>query len=253
MGATLLGRANYAQQGLYLQSFFALSTGIERACKIAILVDYALDNNGQYPPEKAFRKYGHNLSSLVDRVRTIADKRQYHEWPLSDAAVQLAAIDILTEFASNTTRYYNLDFLVGVAGGIDELGPVARWYREVTLPLLESSVPRRRIRQVDAQAEAIGLLANAFALVRHVDERGEAIGTLGHASQQSGRNRLVKPWERLTVLQVVRFLASVLDGLGTDAYRQQLPDVPYLNEFFARFVQPDGYLRTRKTWSMYRA
>ena len=37
IGATALGRANYAQEAYYAQAFFALSVGFERAAKLEII------------------------------------------------------------------------------------------------------------------------------------------------------------------------------------------------------------------------
>src|SRR5262245_16310650 len=45
-GATILGKANYAHHAHYGQAFFDLTIGIERAAKLAFVVDYALDHGG---------------------------------------------------------------------------------------------------------------------------------------------------------------------------------------------------------------
>ncbi len=42
IGISSLGRANYAQDAYYGQAFFALSIGLERASKLAFVVDHAL-------------------------------------------------------------------------------------------------------------------------------------------------------------------------------------------------------------------
>ena len=68
IGVTALGKANYAQQAYYGQAFFALTTGIERAAKLALVIDYSLGHNGIFPPFKIIKGYGHNLQVLLDKT-----------------------------------------------------------------------------------------------------------------------------------------------------------------------------------------
>ena len=61
MGVTVLAKANYAHHGHYPQAFFALSIGIERAAKLELLLEHAIQNGGRFPANKQLRDYGHNL------------------------------------------------------------------------------------------------------------------------------------------------------------------------------------------------
>jgi len=45
IGISALGKANYAQHAYYGQAFFALTIGLERAAKLALVVDHALEHN----------------------------------------------------------------------------------------------------------------------------------------------------------------------------------------------------------------
>ena len=72
IGATALGRANYAAPGLYSQAFFALSVGLERSAKLAIALDYAIDNDGEYPLARHYRTFGHKIDRLLAAVDQIA-------------------------------------------------------------------------------------------------------------------------------------------------------------------------------------
>jgi len=47
IGVTQIRKANYATQGIYFQSFTCLSVGIERACKLILILDYYVNNNGK--------------------------------------------------------------------------------------------------------------------------------------------------------------------------------------------------------------
>ena len=46
IGELVVGKANHSQHGWYNQAFFNLSIGFERAAKLAIDVDYALNHAG---------------------------------------------------------------------------------------------------------------------------------------------------------------------------------------------------------------
>lgn len=61
-GVTYLRRANHAKKGEYALSFFNLSNGFERLCKLIFLADYAITNNGKFPSNKILKfQLGHDL------------------------------------------------------------------------------------------------------------------------------------------------------------------------------------------------
>ena len=71
------------------------------------------------------------------------------------------------------------------------------------------------------------------------------------ASLQSAAVEFARPWERIYVLQIARFVGKVMSSLGYAAQGQRLEDVPYFSEFFAIFNNQDAYLRRRKVWSIH--
>src|SRR5262245_9371738 len=75
IGATALGQANYAQDARYGQAFFALSVGIERSCKLALVVDHAVEHLGVFPTNEGVLRYRHNLRRLLDRLDEIGARR----------------------------------------------------------------------------------------------------------------------------------------------------------------------------------
>ena len=117
IGITALGKATYAFPAYYGQAFFALTTGFERSCKLALVVDHAVLNDGIFPPESEFRRYGHNLRQLLDEADRISERLNSAGGldRLPRSPTHIAIIEILSDFASNVTRYYNLDLLVGTA------------------------------------------------------------------------------------------------------------------------------------------
>jgi hypothetical protein len=76
-GATVLGRANYAQSAYCAQAFFSLSIGFERAAKLALVVDHALQHSGEFPPTRVVRSNRHDAGAVVAGAAAPANARGY--------------------------------------------------------------------------------------------------------------------------------------------------------------------------------
>ncbi|MGH3917060.1 MAG: hypothetical protein ACRDTC_27165, partial [Pseudonocardiaceae bacterium] len=220
-GATVLGRANYARYAYYWQAFFSLSVGFERTCKLALLVNYAIDHSGQPPRERFVGKYGHDLARLLSSLEEIAIRRGFDaRRPASQVHGDI--ISILTDFATNVTRYYNIDALEGRSVKSPSDDPVAAWYLKVTEPILAARYRGRRRERDIANAQIMEALMGAFSAVWHESETGEEIDSMYGAAAASSVAKFAKPWERMHVLQIARFVGSVISDLGDVAETQGL-------------------------------
>lgn len=254
IGVTALGRANYAQHAYYHQAFFALSIGMERTAKLALLIEYAIQHNGEFPDNRALRQYGHDLKSLLAAVDTIATSGSINgkARTLPATTIHRTIVDILSEFSSNITRYYNLDLVTNAPGVNQREDPIGRWYREVMQAVTTEHVSPSNMAEINHNARVMQQLMGGFAHVVHHAEDGKNLSSLQAASAQTGLNEAAQPHVRLYVLQVVRFLASVMSELGYQAQVARIEDIPALGEFFAIFNNPDSMLKSRKTWSIYK-
>ncbi len=249
-GVTVLGRANYAQDAYYAQAFFSLSIGFERTGKISFLVDHALENAGTFPSSDTLKNYGHNLRRLLSQMEEIARRRGMDE-RLPSSAIHSGIIETLSEFATNVTRYYNLEVVAGARNTPKREDPIATWFHRVTTPILNVHYHERYREKNEHEARLIDELIREFTRVRHHAETGERIDSPFDGARRTAATQFAKRWERMYVLQIARFVSSVLSGLGYAATAQQLPDVPYFPEIFAIFQNEDAYFRNRKTWSIY--
>lgn len=249
-GATVLGRANYAHHAYYQQAFFSLSVGFERTCKLALLVDYAVDNDGLFPEERAVRSYGHDLARLLSGVEDIATRRGL-DIRKPDDQLHRDIISILSNFATNVTRYYNIDVLVGrnATNAVDD--PVATWHRKVTESILSRRHKGRRRERDEMNAQIIEGLTSSFMLVHHQSETGDPIDSPYAGAIATSEFKFSKPWERMYTLQIARFVGRVMSKLGHIAQTKQVAEIPYLSDFFAIFNNKDSYFRSRRTWSIY--
>lgn len=248
IGATALSRANHAQNAYYSQAFFALSVGFERSCKLALSVSSALAGNG-FADRKTLKGYGHDVASLLDEVDSLAESHGLEgDGRLPRSEIHIAIVDVLTQFAGNLTRYYNLEFAAGDASAAIE-DPISAWFNRVTLRVLEERDSEASLARRQEKAAMLQQF-EAITLVRHHAEDGTPLTSLEAGALHSGATEFARPWERMHVLQVARFLGGVLATLGSKAQGEH-PDVPYLSEFFAIYNNDDAFFRQRKTWSIY--
>ena len=255
IGITALGKANISHLGFYSQAFFALSVGFERSAKLAIVVDYSQQNYGEWPKQAAYRKYGHDIQRLLTAVELIAAER----WPekklsLPKTQIHTEILRVLTEFSTNITRYYNLDFLSSMElskpGAVKE--PIADWHESVNKPVLRRHYMVRTRERHFREAKVIDESLGYMTLVQQQTEIGEDIDSLGKLAQKHAEARSNAPWVRMYTLQIARFIYEVMSELTDEAYDGDLEPIPDLTEFYSDFGVPDKNLRSRKSWSIYR-
>ncbi len=248
-GATVLRRANYAHQGYYAQAFFSLSIGFERCGKLALALDHALDSGGSFPSKKTLMSYGHNLGKLLAKTDATAKKRGFAT-QRPGTAVHDAIVSTLSDFATNVTRYYNLEFIARDPSTASRDSPAAAWYQKVSQPIAAAHYSTQRRKKDEARAQAVEAMTRAFTSVRFYSEEGTLIDSVFEGSRRTAERNAVIPWERMYLLHFARYFGSVLTDLAHDAQSVGLV-VPHLSEFFAIFDNDDSYFRSRKTWSIY--
>lgn len=253
IGVTALGNADYARQALYGQAFFALSVGFERSAKLALVVDHAQQNAGAFPNPKDVRKFGHNLRDLLRQTDAISQRRGLPrpDAALPSTAIHNAIVDVLTSFASNETRYYDLDFLTGDPAAMNRESPIASWHRKVTLEVIKLHRTPGQQDRLERNAQGVADLWGTAGLVMHTAETGSDLRSFYDASLQANLTAFASPYTRLYVLQIARFLAEVMCDLGHAAYGMHPQVVPDLTEFFRVFINSDRDLRKRKKWTIY--
>lgn len=252
-GTTVLGRADFSRKAYYYQAFFSLSVGFERAAKLVLAISSALDR-GSFPPNKELRAYGHDLTTLLECVDHLARSRgfshQYARLPRSD--IHDSIIAVLSDFASNVSRYYNLDLITGARIIDDIRDPIAGWYQDVFLRVVECHYSQRQRQKDETKMRAMAQLLERGAFVLHSREDGQPLTSVFEVSMQAEITRRIKPFVRMYVLQVARFIGAVFMELTHLSYARGRDDIPNLVWIFAIFNNDDEYLKQRATWSIYR-
>ena len=240
-GVSLLGRVAPEYHWTFARAFFPLSTGIERACKLALQVDARL-NSQSFLTRAELQDKGHRLDRLIAAVDSIQRQRDATV-VLPSNPVHHAVIRTLTEFAVGG-RYHHLDHLAG-NGGTD---PIASWWSSVVEPILDEHYPESRKQRDQHEAAAMGAAFGDAALVLHTHVGGGTMGSLARAVHESQRNQFAIPWVRMHVLQIARWITAVMRILSDASYIARDEDIPALHEFFYHFDVSDSEMRRRKTW-----
>ena len=253
IGVTALGKANYAHHAYYGQAFFALSVGFERSAKLAVVVDHALENDGAFSSHHILRRYGHDLKELLGQADKIAERRGLARSTaaLPDSKIHGGIVDVLSSFATNETRYYNLDFLTGDPAAAQREDPTSSWFKRVTLEVLKVHYNARHREKHESDAMHLAQLLEGRAVVAHVSETGEDLRSIFDSSFLSNITEFAKPYTRMYVLQIARFLAKLMSNLGRAGYSLTPHIIPDLSEFFRVFDRDDRDFKRLKTWSIH--
>jgi hypothetical protein len=251
LGVTALGRANYAHTSYYSQAFFALSVGFERSAKLALVVDHAIKHGGQFPSGHMLRRYGHNLRELLNAADEVAQTLPKGPSPsdsLPRTPIHEAIVDVLNDFASNVTRYYNLDVVTWGSNVRTADDPIRSWFERVVTPVLAKHWSASSRARVERNADAVGKVSG-YALVWHQSESGAQLDNMRDASFETGRGEAAAPYVRMYVLQIARFFAHLMMDLTHAS--GGVRDIPHLSEFYTLYFNNDAYFRRRSSWSRY--
>jgi hypothetical protein len=246
-GITQLGKANYGQKGMYFQAFTSITTGLERIGKLCLILDYYLDNNGEFPKEKFVKnEIGHDLEKLYLKSEKIITKRNitfYFSNNLLDP-IHSEILSILTKFAKGD-RYSNINFLVKSKFQSD---PIKEWSLRVDQKLFEQRVSNSKKERIRVNAQLIDLMIGENTIIRHSDELRNEITDVESASYLTGMTESIIKYRQLYVLQIIRYWVEILRNLQYKTMKLNNQDIPFMSDIFAIFFNPDSYFKTRKTY-----
>ncbi|MFB7452833.1 hypothetical protein [Streptomyces sp. NPDC056194] len=233
-------KANFAEPKHYYGAFFEYTIGLERVMKLALIVDYCIEN-GSFPSNQKFMKeFGHDLVKLltgVAEVRTRLDPAA-HVWEAPNGPIVDAAISILSNFA-RTTRYYNVDVLTGKEPTAD---PVARWFIEVGIPLIGTRRKEPDVRWAQFVDDELGDRVQ----IRFADAVGNPLTSFEDLAQMSHDSEFAAKEATFLCAKMARYAISVLVA-RTEQADQNL-QLPYFEEFFSTLLLADPALKKRKTF-----
>jgi hypothetical protein len=121
-GLTTLRKSHFAVKGLYYQSFFLLSIGIERLLKLIVIIKNLVENN-KFPENNELKSYGHKISEMFN---SLTEELRPHDLLTDQDVIYCHILEFLSDFAQSS-RYYNLDTLSGRKTNTND--PLHEWFK----------------------------------------------------------------------------------------------------------------------------
>lgn len=246
-GFEALARVDYDQAGTIYSTLFALSVGLERMMKIAVILDHKLANDLANPSDKQLKAYGHSLTGLYAKLKALAAARgQTDGWFEADTTHDDLLV-ALSEFARGS-RYYNFDQL---GKGSEHPDPLVRWFN-VHMQVAEDGLSYRRRTQIMSKAQDFcnrrGMFGWEWGYRGRYDLSIDI--TYEHEVARVSRGHCV--W---TILEIIKPIYRLIDLLVGEAHQLEnakevkSSGVPYLTEFFPFcFATRDDAIR-RTAWT----
>ncbi|MCQ4166391.1 hypothetical protein [Tahibacter harae] len=243
-GLTELRRAHVGDRGRYYNAFFHLSIGMERLCKLILILNHLATNHLKPPGIAAIKGFSHDLSNLYRTALSAYGIATTH--PTEPLVASF--IDFLSTFAKST-RYSNLDALASGNSGVDVL---AEWNSLIEVVVAAHVRPRKqkKFETIAALAES-ALAENSFVLAHDLSGRPMGLGDwfrLPALHDEAAKHAvwiMIQALEPLTDAVGRAGAAAESASRANSASQLQIPDMP---EFFY-FLYPDRqYVLRKKRW-----
>lgn len=245
-GYEQIGKANYAQKGLYFQAFTSLSTGLERLGKICLILDYIITNNGNLPNDDYIKKeIGHDLNKLYLQTKIIKEKYNFQLMGLQnlDENIYQKIINILSRFGKGD-RYSNIDLITNKRTYVD---PITAWYEEIDIEIFKTKISERKKDYINMTSHILDNLMSQDFMVIHNGENGKEINTIYQYNYQAQIYYAVEQHRRIYIYQIMRYFVGILIELHDHIRENNLMEIPSFSEIFSIFFWDEKYIKRRKT------
>lgn len=239
VGLTFMRKYDFALLGYIYQSFFSLSVGLERLCKLILLYEYFM-RKGHNPPSNYLKSKGHVLTSLFSEAASLAPQYGCEKYFLKfkPETVYDLILNNLSDFAT-CNRYFHLNKLSGYQHSED---PVMRWDKEVNEYIINKHFHKNTPRN-NAMIEIAEKISD-FSTVLHHDERGKEILNFKDLMEASLKVETKQKYSMFYTFCLVKALCQL-------QYEQYfvLSSDACLYEFFTIFRTEEKRALKLKTWN----
>ena len=185
-GLDCLRRANVYEKGMYYQSFFSLSIGIERLLKLIIIYEYRIKNDGKFPDNKVIKQKGHDLYEMISTIKP----------KLLENELYKNTIKFLSEFAKNT-RYYNLDVLTGKE--MQNLNPIEQWNNIEKMILKQYNV---KIKETQNKKEIVNKI-NEVSDILFLDMNSNLVNEARYIVDEVEKRNIIQGYDVLVFYKIM--------------------------------------------------
>lgn len=246
-GFEALAKLDYDRQGTVYSALFQLATGPERFMKICVILNHKLQYNLTNPSSQELRKYGHNLTDLYSFLRTISEQHKISEGWFDEDAKHGEMLNVLSQFA-RTSRYYNVDELVG---GTDNHDPLVQWFN-VHMGIAAGAISDKRLCQIMTNAQRHCDMYRLFGW--EMGPKGQYDLTID-VNYQLEVTRISRGHCVWAVIQLLEPLYQLIVKLVYELHELEtekgfdVHTVPYMAEFFPFCLADRQSAIRRKAWT----
>lgn len=215
-GLTYLRKSSFINKGIYFNSFNSLCLGLERLCKICLILDYVREN-GKYPEHDYIRKFGHDLEKLILKVESISvDRCEFTE-------LHMMIISHLSNFSNSKGRYSNINFITEG----ETIDPINEWHDidKYIVDNLFTDSDKKKFKKLVTYYQSIDKCIPTIVCGHESDSR-ENIASSDEFFQQYARFEVVSGYRVLFIIQIIEKLFHILlnvnDRLSRDFYVSEL-------------------------------
>jgi hypothetical protein len=244
-GYEQIGKANYAQKGMYFQAFTSLSTGIERLGKICLILEYIISSNGNLPNDEYIKKQiGHDLEKIYTFIVKIKEKYNFKLDGLQnlDSEIYKNIINILSRFGKGD-RYSNIDLITKKRNYLD---PISEWYKNIDLEIFNTKIKKNKKEYIEKTSQFLDNILSDTSMVVHTGEDESEIDTIYKLNYQVQIYYAIEQHRRIYVYQIIRFFTEILINLERFIRKNDLFEIPYFSEIFYIYYWDEKYIKRRK-------
>lgn len=248
-GLTELRNANIGNKGRFYSGFFQLAIGIERLAKLALILNYMVDNNLNPPGANYVRRFNHEIDDLFTELSNLAVQRKsvtINEFQIS--ILQKVILEFISTFAKRT-RYANLD---GLGNGRVINEPVSMW-NNILFKELQANVRSKTIEKAIIEGQIMAGIMDGYIIVRSFDLQNKPMDVEDWLTIP----KLVSIASKYVILDISKILRPMINLTDEIAWQareinlkqeRQNCKIPELREFFWFLPKESEYILRKKRW-----
>lgn len=240
-GLTHIRQYDFTCTGFFYSGVLSFTSGVERLLKIILIYDYRLNNGDAFPNNGYLKALSHRLDSLLTKAREINKNQSLNvnDSFFDQDSLYQRLVSFLSDFAVQA-RYYNLDYLTGKQQTGTE--PLARWDQEICAEIIKRHY-RPNQRRLEYKRQLVNGVEDVFS-IRHIREDGSRINNVAALIMHEDTISTKQKHSMYYLYTVARFLGRLCAKLENKG-----GFYPYLQEFFALFINDDkSYILGKRNW-----
>ena len=215
-GLSTIRKADFVQHGKFGSSFFELTLGLERICKIVIIRKYQRINNGDFPTNQYIRNFSHSIKDLISEVFNGYETKYIGKDEIIDDM-----IEFFSEFAKSI-RYYNLDSITKNMNPQND--PMKLWSK------IQDKIVERHYKgktYSDFEEMIINGLEDHATFI-HRDMEGN---TINGARDFFERGKTIETIQSFSVFYIRRIMVDIVKIINTEESKYYV--IPVMSEIFS--------------------